>query len=365
VEQIAATAVADIKAGKGHDLVMFPWPPAQYQRHAIDHTGVYRTVAFKYGNIDRFGHRSTFDPKSKRYFAFCDSWMPAPLHFLQDCWAVVNMPLGPVHYNSLRSGGKRIRAKLGIPCGLALAPSLESNVTLHSLLYGFSSLVQDASGNVAIRNARTVEALAYVKALYEEAGSSEQLTWGPSGNVRAMLARKSSATTNAISLLRAAEKQHPEVAKQIMLQPPLLASGGVIAMPHVTNCSVVWNFADNKDGAQQFLADLIDNSGTIYEKSKGCNFPIYQKTVANLVGRVSNDPHADPAWKYQALRDALHWTVNFGYPGYATPVAAEVFNQSVIPRMFMSVVRRELSPADAANAAGAEIARIAEKWQRA
>ncbi len=365
VDKIHARAAAEAAAGKGHDLFMFPWPPAEYQQHVIDHTEVYQAVAARHGNVNRLGHRSTFDPKTKKYFAFADSWMPAPLHYFEDYWSEVNMPLGPVHYGSLRSGGKRLRAKLGIPCGLALAPSLESNITLHTLLYGFGSFILDGEGTVVINNARTIEALKYVKALHEDAGTPEQLTWGPSGNVRAMLARKTSCTINAISLLRAAEKQDPEVAKKIRLQPPLLGSAGITAVPHVTNCSAVWNFAENKDGAKQFLADFIDNFKSAYEKGQGCNFPVYQNTVPDLITRLSNDPKADPSWKYEALKDALHWTPNLGFPGYANPVAMEVFNSFVLPRMFLSVVKGELIPEDAARAAEAEVRRISEKWQQA
>jgi multiple sugar transport system substrate-binding protein len=361
VEKINALAAAEVAARKGHDLIMFPWPPSVYHQHVIDHAELYEKVASQYGNIDRFGHRSTFDPKSKKYFAFCDSWIPAALNFFQDYWAEVNMPLGPVHYYSLRSGGQRIREKLRIPCGLALAPSLESNVTLHTLLHGFNSRIVDADGNVAIYNARTVEALKFVQALHEDAGDSEQLAWGSSANVRAMLARKTSCTFNGISLVRSAEKRDPEVAKKIMLQPPLLGSGGIVAVPHVTNCSAVWSFAQNQEGARQFLADLIGHSKTIYEKSRGCNFPIYQKTLPDLGVRLANDPEADPSWKYQALKDALYWTRNLGHPGHATPAAMEVFNTFVIPRMFMSVLKGKLSPGDAARAAEAEVKRAVEK----
>src|ERR1700692_830073 len=38
VEKISATANAEIKAGKGHDVFMFPWPPAAYYQHVIDHS---------------------------------------------------------------------------------------------------------------------------------------------------------------------------------------------------------------------------------------------------------------------------------------------------------------------------------------
>lgn len=364
VEKIRERAFAEIKAGKGHDLFMFPWPPAEFYQHVIDHAEVYQTVAQKYGQIDRLAYRSTFNSKTQQYFAFADSWIPTPFLYFEDYWNEVGMPLGPIHYDSLHSGGKRLREKLGIPCGLALAPSLESNITLHTLLYGLTSFVLDAKGNVAVNNARTVVALEHVKYLYQDAGSPEQLAWGPSGNVKAMLARKTSCTINGISLLRAAEKQDPEVAKKIMIAPPLKGSNSVAAVPHVTNCSVVWRSARNQEGGKKFLADLIDSSKAGYEQSQGCNFPFYQKTVPDLIVRLANDPRAEPVWKYAALKDALHWTHNLGVPGPASPAFMESFNTFVVPRMFLSVVKGERSPADAMNMAAAEVQRIVDKWKQ-
>jgi multiple sugar transport system substrate-binding protein len=368
IEKVHAQADGEVAARNGHDLFMFPWPPAEYHRHVIDHAEIYQNVAFKYGQIDKLAHRSTFLPETKRYFAFCDSWIPTPLHYFEDYWGEVGMPLGPVHYGGLRSGGKRIREKLGIPCGLAIAPSLESNVTLHTLLVAFGGGVLDVHGNVIIdRGARTAEALKYAKVLWQDAGTPEQLAWGPSDNVRAMLARKASCTPNAISLLRVAEKESPEVAKKIRLQPPLLGSAGsgVLGIPHVTNCSVVWSFAQNQEGAKQFLVDLVGNSRAAYEKSLGCNFPIYQKTVPDLMVRLQNDPQGGPSFKYLQLKDALYWTHNLGVPGYATPAFMDVFHSFVIPRMFRSVIKGESSPQDAARAAGAEVQRIVGKWKDA
>jgi len=57
------------------------------------------------------------------------------------------------------------------------------------------------------KNAFAVGALKYIQALYKDSGSPDQLSWGPGGNVRAMLARKTSCSTNGISLLRTAEKE--------------------------------------------------------------------------------------------------------------------------------------------------------------
>ena len=367
VERIAATAAAETKAGNGHDVFVFPWPPAEYYQHAIDHGEIYQIVASKYGAIPQLAYRSTFHLKNKQFFAFADFWAPSPLHFFQDYWAEVGMPLGPVHYGSLRGGGKKLRDKLGIPCGLAFTPTLEGNVTLHTMFYAFRAWILDGNGNILFnKNVFAVQALKYIEALYRDSGSTDQLTWGPAGNVGAMLARKSSSTTNAISLLRAGEKKDPQVASKILIQPPLIGTNGmgVTALPHVTNCSVVWNFAQNQDGAKQFLADLVDSSRTAYEKSLGFNFPIYPRTVPDLIVRLSKDPRANPPFKYMGLKDALHWTPNLGVPGFATPAYMEIFNSSLVPRMVQSVLKGESSPEDGAAAAASEIQRISEKWNQ-
>ena len=367
VEKVAAVAAAETRAGKGHDVFIFPWPPAEYYQHAIDHGAVYQLVAGKYGAIQQLAHRSTFNLRTGKYFAFADFWMPTPLQFRQDSWAKVGMPFGPLTYSSLRVGGRELREKSGLPLGLAFTPTLEGNVTLHTLLYSHRAWLLDAGGDVLFnKNVFALVALRFIESLYRESGSPDQLGWGSAGNVRAMLAGRASVTSNAINLVRAAEKHDPRMAGRIWLQPPLLGTSGmgVTALPHVTNCSVAWNFGRNQDAATQFLADLVDSSRTGYEKSLGCNFPIYPKTVPDLIVRLSKDPHADPSFKYTALKDALHWTPNLGVPGLATPAYMEIFNSFLIPRMVQSVLKGGRSPEDAAASAAAEIHSIATKWQQ-
>jgi multiple sugar transport system substrate-binding protein len=362
IENVYAQAKAEAKAGKGHDIFIFPWPPAEFQQFAIDHGPIYQIAAGGYGSVPQIAFKSTINFKTKKYFAFADSWIPAPLLYFQDCWQEASMPYGPLAYGSLRSGGKRVREKAGLPCGLAFTPTLEGNITCHTMLYAFGGTLMNAKGQVRI-DARTMAALNFAKALYQDAGTPSQLGWDAGGNVQAMLARKISCTVNGISLLRQAEQQNLELAKQIHIQPPLLGSYGVTAFPHVTNCSVVWNFSKNQAVAMQFLADLINNSKTSYEKSLGCNFPAYQKALPDLLVRLEKDPHADPPGKYRELKDALHWTPNLGAPGLVTPAWMEAFNTFLVPRMFARVVKGEMNALDAARAAEAEMTLIAEKWK--
>jgi multiple sugar transport system substrate-binding protein len=367
VEEIRGHAFTEVKAGKGHDLFIFPWPPAEFCQHVIDHAEIYHAVASRVGAIQQLAHRSTFNFQTKKYFGFADFWIPSPVHFFQDYWDQIGMPLGPVHYGSLLGGGKKLRDQLNIPCGLALSPTLEGNVTLHTILYAFRAWTLDGSGNVLFnKNAFAVGALKYIQALYKDSGTPDQLAWGPGGNVQAMLARKTSCSTNGISLLRTAEKENPDIARKIRLQPPLLGRNGmgITALPHVTNCSAIWNFAQNQEGAKKFVGDLVDSSKTGYEQSKGCNFPIYPKTVPDIVIRLQKDPHADPPYKYAELQDALHWTPNLGVPAMANPAFMEIFNSSVVPRMVAKVLKGEQSAEDAAAAGAAEMQRIVDKWKQ-
>lgn len=367
LEKIGAAAAAEIKSGKGHDVFMFPWPPAQFYQHVIDHGEIYQQVASKYGAIPQLAYRSTFNLKNRRHFAFADFWAPSPLQFRQDYWAKVGLPLGPGHYGSLHSGGKRLRDELGIPCGLTFSSTLEGNITLHTMLYASRAWLLDGRGEVLFnKNIFGVLALNYLQQLYWDSGTPDQLSWGSGGNVQAMLAGKTSCSMGAISLLRTAEKDAGSTAAKIMLQPPLLGSNGVgvTALPHITNCSVVWQFSENQAGAKQFLADLIDSSRAGYAKSLGFNFPVYPKTVPDLVVQLTKDPRAEPHDKYILLKDALHWTPNLGVPGFATPAFMEIFNSFVIPKMVQSVLKGQSSPEDAAAAGASEIQRIADKWKQ-
>lgn len=362
VENVYALAQSEAAAREGHDIFIFPWPPAEFQRHAIDHGEIYAAVASQYGGMPQIAHASTLNVNSKKYFAFTDFWIPFPFLYRTDDWAAADMFNGPLTYGSLRSGGQRFKDKPSALCGLAFSRTLEGNITANTFLYAFGGPIINRKGLIEITTP-TIGAMNFAKVLCEETGTPNQTSWGPAGNVQAMLSGKTSCTMNAISLLRLAEKQDPELAKKIRVEPPLLGSYGVTAFPHITNCSTVWTFAKNPNTAKQFLTDLVGMSKEGYERSLGCNFPAYPKTLPDLVVRLRRDPVAVPQDKYMALKDALHWTPNLGAPWVATPTWMEMFNTFVIPRMFARVIQGEASPMDAAKAAEAEIKQIAGKWK--
>lgn len=362
IGEINARAAAEVSAQKGHDLFMFLSPPAAYEKQVIDHTEIYQEAQRKHGKVIDLGHKSTFNPKTKKYFAFSDSYVPDPGDYRQDLWQQVGFPNGPDTYDDLRKGAKAIKDKLGNPCGIGLSQELDTNMAVRAILWSFGGAEQDPEGRVVINSPHTVEALKYMRALYKESETSEVFTWDPSSNNRGILSGKLSFVQNAISVTRTAEKENPEMSQKIQITPALKGPVRRIAAEHVMDCYVIWRFAENKEGAKQFLADYIDAFGEAFKASEFYNFPCFPQTVPNLKEQIANDPKAKPPDKYKVLGTVLDWATNVGYPGYATAAIDEVFNTFQLPTMFAKVARDEMSPEDAARAAEGEIKRIFQKW---
>jgi multiple sugar transport system substrate-binding protein len=363
IPEINARAAAEVSAQRGHDLFMFLSPPAAYEKQVIDHGEIYQHVERKWGKVIDLGHKSTFNPRTKKYFAFSDSYVPDPGNYRQDLWSQVGFPNGPDTWEDLRKGGKAIKDKLGNPVGIGLSQELDSNMAMRAVLWSFGGAEQDEQGRVVINSPQTIEALKFVRALQKDAQTNEVFTWDPSSNNRGILAGKLSYVANAISVTRTAEKENPDMSRKIQLVPALKGPVRRMAAEHVMDCYVIWNFAENKEGAKQFLVDYMDAFGDAFKASEFYNFPCFPKTVPDLKQQVSNDPKSQPPDKYMVLANALEWATNVGYPGYASAAIDEVFNTFVVPTMFAKVARDELSPEDAARAAEREVKRIFEKWK--
>jgi multiple sugar transport system substrate-binding protein len=360
---INTRAAAEAQAKKGHDLFMFLSPPAAYENQVLDMTHVYHEVEKKHGKKIELAHKSTYNPKTKKYFAFSDAYTPDPGNWYKDWWEEAGYPNGPDTYDDLRAGAKKIRDKRGNPCGLGLAQELDTSMAMRALLWSFGGAEQDEAGNVTINSKNTVEALKFMKALYQEAETPEVFTWTPPSNNQAMLAGRVSYVANAISITRQSERDHMAIDGKIMVSRALKGPVRRIAAEHVMNCYVVWDFAENKEGAQKFLIDYMDHFHDGFAAGQFYNFPCFPTTVPNLKAEISNDPRANPPNKYAVLADVLDWATNVGYPGYASAAIDEAFKTWVIPTMFATVARGDVSPEDAAKTAEAEYKRIFARWK--
>lgn len=363
LNELPARAASEVSAKSGHDLFMFLSPPAAFEPQVVDMAHLYQEIEKKHGKKIELAHKSTYNPKTKKYFAFSDAYTPDPGNWYKEWWADAGYPNGPDTYDDLRTGAKKIRDKTGHPCGLGLSQELDTSMAMRAILWSFGGAEQDEAGNVTINSKGTVEALKYMKALYQESENDAVFSWDPSSNNRAMVSGQVSYVANAISVTRQTEREHMPTDSHIMICRAPKGPVRRIAAEHVMNCYVIWNFAANKEGAQQFLVDYMDRFHDGFIAGQFYNFPCFPSTVPNLQKEISNDPRATPADKYKVLGDVLDWATNVGYPGYATAAIDEAFRAWLIPTMFAKVARGQETPEDAAKAAEQEYKRIFERMK--
>ncbi len=358
---INTRGAAEVSAQKGHDLFLFNWPPPVHEDSVIDLREVYEECEQRYGKPIDLATKSTYNPKTKKFYGFSDSYVPDPINYRKDLWDDVGM--FPGSWDDIRVGGRKIKQKHGIPVGIGLASEIDTNMALRAIMYSFGSSVQDAEGTPVLKSTQTLEAIKFVKALFEECMTEEVFSWEPSSNNRFMLAGKGSLALNAISITRTGENKKIPVADNIW--PAKAAQGPVrrIGLEHVMNVYVIWKFAANIDGAKQFLVDYLGNFRQAFMASEFYNFPCFPQTVPDLTQVISNDAKATPPDKYKVLEDVLDWATNVGYPGYANAAIDEVFSKWIVSTMFAQAAVGKMSPEAAMNQADVEVRRIFKKWR--
>lgn len=358
---IASRAAAEVSAQKGHDLVMFLSPPSVYEEQVVPMNDVYAEVEKKHGKPIDLAIKSTYNPKTKKYFAFSDSFVPDPINYRADLWGDIGMK--PDTWDDIRVGGKRIKDKTGIPVGVGLSAELDSAMALRSLLYSFGGAEQDPEGNLAIRSNNTLEALKYAQALFKEAMTPEVLAWDPSSNNRQMIAGRSSLVLNAISVTRTGENDKLPIHEKILLAKAAAGPVRRLGLEHVMDAYVIWKFAENIDGAKKFLVDYVDNFRTAFDASQFYNFPCFAKTVPDLQKAIAHDPKAVPPDKYAVLGDVLDWATNVGYPGYSNAAIDETWNTWVLNTMFAKAATGAETPEAALAQAETAMKAIWAKWK--
>lgn len=358
---IESRAAAEVKRNQGHDLCMFLSPPSSYEDSVVDLRDVYQECERKYGKPLDIAIRSTYNPITKKYYGFSDSYVPDPVNYRKDLWDDVGV--APSSWDAIREGGRKILQKHGIPVGIGMSSELDSSMALRSILTAFGAAEQTADGRPNLKSAAALDALKYAKALYTETMTDEIFSWDASSNNRLMLAGKGSLTLNAISVTRTGETERIPIADKIGLAIPARGPAAQLGVMHLMNAYVVWKFSRNIGGAKKFLVDLAGASRNAFIASRFYNFPTYPQLVPDLNQLIGNDPAATPSDKYRIFTDASKWTVNVGYPGYSNAAIDEIWKGWLIPRMFADAASGRLTPEAALDMYAAQSSAIFAKWR--
>jgi multiple sugar transport system substrate-binding protein len=362
--ELPALAAAEVKAQRGHDIFGFLAPPARYEDQVIDHSSIVSEIERQVGPYGELGRRSTFNPKTRRYFGVADYVVPAPVIWRHDLWNSIGH--SPATWEHVRDAAPLLK-QLGHPIGLGQANEPDSNMALLSLLMCFGSSLQDASGAPALDSRSTVEAVAFMADLHARGQEDTVFSWKPESNNQFLLGGRGSLVMNAISTIRRAEDLGIPFSRELWLWPVPQGPGGRIAIGQYTGVYAIWKFAKNREAAERFIADLCIASSDAVAASGMFNFPTFPGAAPwnEIYAAAAKDPRR-PQGKYSVLTTiAAQYTRNAGHPGYYNAAVQEALDTYLVPRMFAQVSQGRMTAEESVRAAAAEAKRIWAKWRTA
>jgi multiple sugar transport system substrate-binding protein len=354
-------AAAEVAAQSGHDLFMNLHPMASYEDQVINHAPVIQEIERKVGKYSQLGKLSTYNPKTKKYFAVSDNYVPDPVVWRRDLWNGVGEQ--PYTWDHVRKAAPKLK-NAGHPIFIGQSQNdLDSNMALIAFMMCFGSFIQNTHNRPTLNTKATVDA---VKFMADIAKSEDPGIFGanPASNNNYLYAGTGSMILNAISATRTPEDQHLPFADDLMIWPIPIGPKGRLGLEHVMGCYSIWKFAKNIENAQQFLVDLCVNYKQATDASKLYNFPSFPGAYPfkQIRKAAAADTHK-PKGKYTVLTTiAEKFTHNIGYPGTTNAAMDEVFSKFLIPTMFAQVSQGKTSAADSVRSTNAQVKDIYAKW---
>lgn len=364
-----STASSEVAAQSGHDLFQFLSPPSSFQKQVIPLNDIVQEVTRKLGPISKVGQKSTFTPRTKKYFAFADNYVPDPIQYRKSLWNKIGVGLRT--WEDVRKGAPLLKAE-GHPVGLGMSNEIDSNMFLFALLYCYGGFVQNEENKVVFNQGANrkgaIEALKLMRDIFKNGMSDEVFAWTAASNNQAFLAGRLSLAVNAISIARSAEGSG-NIALSDDTWLASIPRGPVMRMgnEHVMGVYVIWKFAKNTEAARKFLVDQQLAYKDHFLQSKFYNFPGWTgaikggfKEIRKIAAQDTNKPRG----KYTILTTiAERFTTNVGFPGFSNAAIDDIFNRFLVPQMFAQVAQDKLTPENAVSSFDAEFKKIFRKWQ--
>ena len=363
--QIPARIESEIAAQSGHDIIQYIGPLPQFEPSMMDMADVTKEAEKRFGKQIDLCRKCSYNPATGKFFAYSPSWAPDPGDYRKSLWEKAGLPEGPQSYDDLLKGGAQIKSKQNVQVGIGMSQEFDSNMAARALLWSFGGAEQDENANVAINSPETVAAVEYMTKLYKQAMTQEIFAWNPASNNQGLIGGKLSYILNSISAYRTLQGVNPSVANDVAFVKALKGPKAGFAAQHVMYNYIVPKFAKNPDAAKEFLLHYTQNWARTTWESQLYDFPAFPDRVPKLKEWLDSDPFGSkPANKLAVLKDAVDWSHNVGYPGYANAAIGEAFGTFVLPNMLARAARGKQSPKESVATAEAQMKPIFEKWRK-
>ena len=346
-----STGASEVAAQSGHDLFWFISPPSTFQKQAIPMTDLVQEVSKKVGPMSRVARKATYNPKTKQFYGFPETYAPDPVQYRKSFFEQTGVSLKT--WEDVRKGAPKLKA-IGHPVGLGMSNEIDSNMLLTSLLYCYGGFIQNEENRIVIgqgsnQKGRDPGAAGHARHLQERhVGRGLRLDCGleqPGLPRRSALDGPERDLDRALS--RAVRETRPSLTTPGSPRSRAARRCGS-GNEHVMGVYLIWKFAKNKEAARKYVVDQQLNYREHFVRSLYYNFPPWTGAIKGgfktIRAMTAQDTHK-PKGKYTILTTiAEKYTTNPGHPGNTTPVMDEIYNTFLIPQMFAEVAQGKSTP---------------------
>ncbi|MEZ5933776.1 MAG: extracellular solute-binding protein [Alphaproteobacteria bacterium] len=244
-------------------------------------------------------------------------------------------------YANFLEAAKKLHAA-GHPFGNPIGPTSDSQDWLGPLFLSFGAEMVNADGEITVDSDATRAALDYVKQLTQYM-PPDVYAWDDAGNNRWIISGTGSCIQNPPSAWTVAVRDQPETGAQLWHHDTPSGPAGRFrgSLPYTWG---IWNFSQNITAAKDLLMHLSQKEQTavLINASHGYDLPLQPAFFDNPVWQEEQPP-AGTLYNYPSRGNEE--VIVAGYP--APPaIAAQIYNEAIIPNMVARVAQTGESPDD-------------------
>jgi multiple sugar transport system substrate-binding protein len=346
-EDVRPKAAVAANVGSGPDIII-GWfdDPHQYPDKLVDLTDLAQYLGNKYDG---------WYPVAERYASREGRWIGLPLGAAGACMNYrisqvqeAGFETFPRDYQEVLACAKKLK-EIGKPMGMALGNAVgDGNGWTHTMLWGFGGAMVDENNQVVLNSPETINALEYVKELYETFVPGT-LSWLDPHNNKAFLSDEVSVTNNGISIYYAAKTSDDPMIRAVAddmdhVNMPIGPVGEPTEL-HLFTQAMVFDYSPYPNAAKEYLRFMWERE----------QYEPWQEAAIGYITQPLAAYEKTPIWtadpKHTPFRDVvknMRWNGYAGALGYASAAAMADY---IIVNMFAEAAAGERSPKEAAERA--------------
>ncbi len=355
-EDISQQTAVTANTGAGPDLIVgFNEAPHVYVDKLVELSDVAEYIGNRYGGWLALAERYGKKHGTNNWIGLPFGSTGGPLVWRKSALDAVGYQAPPEDMAGFLDLAKKLKAA-GKPMGFALGNAVgDGNGFANWMVWAHGAFLVNEDGSVGINSPQTIEALTYLRELYQQfiPGTT---AWNDVSNNRAYSSQELWLTQNGVSLYFSLKNDPATRAIADDTYHSLLPKGKASSTPNagLTMNAMVFKHSRYPNASKALLAFLLEAEQ--YDPWLQANLGYWSQPLEAYT--ASPVWHSDP--KISIFKDTMRSTFWNGYKGPISEASASATNDFVLVQMCASAASGEATP----EAAAREAARRSERYFR-